>query len=549
MSTITLSNPEVNQRKNNFLKFLKGCKEEKEREETEKFTKKEEKVEKTARLNPVEEIKIDEQKNEYCEITNADKDKINTNHKKVKTRHLRDICNKKNNCSFETVQTTKGLRNKCVPKAPQVNVEPPEPPPQKISEEEIKEKSKQDVIKYILNNKLQLKDKVLKDEYEALTEEKLNELDMKDLRDLVERILNLNINKDDKEAASKPNQTESKENKEDENYPDDFENECSTNQDCDDNQDCVDNECVDNYSDDVFEEDTDENTTEVNNNNNNENTKKVNDIEEEIEENQLQELINIEYQPKKIKELEEKKKELEQVHDQKIKELEEKHKQEIQNIKTSDKETFNQAKQKYEEELEKLKTEQNKKLTNLTKETETKQEQLKKQLTQIKTKKQELEQQLKEAQGNIQIQKDRENKIKRLEEVEKSSKESIEKHNNVIKQLKKEKAELEATRSDNEKAVIELMKIKEEEKRKKMKEFMKHKGESLKEAIGNLENDEKFTNMSEIKIDGLENYPTLHDKIKKFLVFKEDELIKAHHAKFYSDNIKRNNEKLVETLK
>ena len=55
--------------------------------------------------------------------------------------------------------------------------------------------------------------------------------------------------------------------------------------------------------------------------------------------------------------------------------------------------------------------------------------------------------------------------------------------------------------------------------------------------------------MSEIKIDDLEDYPILRDKIKEILVFKEDELIKAHHAKFYSDNIKRNNEKLVETLK
>ena len=93
------------------------------------------------------------------------------------------------------------------------------------------------------------------------------------------------------------------------------------------------------------------------------------------------------------------------------------------------------------------------------------------------------------------------------------------------------------------------MKIKEEEKRKQKEEFLKDKGKALETAIGDLENDEKFTNMSEIKIAGLEDYPTLHKKIKNFLVFKEDELIKAHHAKFYSDNIKRNNEKLVETLK
>ena len=81
-----------------------------------------------------------------------------------------------------------------------------------------------------------------------------------------------------------------------------------------------------------------------------------------------------------------------------------------------------------------------------------------------------------------------------------------------------------------------------------MKEFMERKGESLKEAIGKKDDKGKFINMSEIKIEALENYSTLHKKIINFLVFKEDELIKAHHANFYSDNIKRNNEKLVETL-
>ena len=79
MSTITLNNPDVNQRKTEFLKFLKGCQKE------EKFTKKEEKVE-TARLNPVEEIKTDEQKNEYCRNKKSDKDKINTNHKKKQVK-------------------------------------------------------------------------------------------------------------------------------------------------------------------------------------------------------------------------------------------------------------------------------------------------------------------------------------------------------------------------------------------------------------------------------------------------------------------------------
>lgn len=125
------------------------------------------------------------------------------------------------------------------------------------------------------------------------------------------------------------------------------------------------------------------------------------------------------------------------------------------------------------------------------------------------------------------------------------------------KELHKEQIEIERLKSQHEQELKELKEERkkaedreEEKRRKKMKEFMKHKGESLKESIESLKDKkENFTNMSEIKIAALESYPTLHDKIKKFLVFKEDELIKAHHAKFYSDNIKRNNEKLVETLK
>jgi hypothetical protein len=88
-----------------------------------------------------------------------------------------------------------------------------------------------------------------------------------------------------------------------------------------------------------------------------------------------------------------------------------------------------------------------------------------------------------------------------------------------------------------------------EAKRKRMEEFLKDTGKALKEAIESLKENGKFTNMSEIKIDALEEkYDVLRKKIINFLVFKEDELIKAHHANFYSDIIKRNNEKLVETL-
>ena len=82
-----------------------------------------------------------------------------------------------------------------------------------------------------------------------------------------------------------------------------------------------------------------------------------------------------------------------------------------------------------------------------------------------------------------------------------------------------------------------------------MKKFLENIGGELEKAIEKKDDKGNFTNMSEIKIDDLEDYPILRDKIKKFLVFKEDELIKAHHAKFYSDNIKRNNNKLIETLK
>ena len=91
----------------------------------------------------------------------------------------------------------------------------------------------------------------------------------------------------------------------------------------------------------------------------------------------------------------------------------------------------------------------------------------------------------------------------------------IERKNDVIQKAEQQTKKLEETRSENQKAVIELMKIKEEKKKTK-EEFLKDKGKALETAIGDLENDEKFTNMSEIKIEALEDYPTLHKKIKNF---------------------------------
>ena len=183
------------------------------------------------------------------------------------------------------------------------------------------------------------------------------------------------------------------------------------------------------------------------------------------------------------------------------------------------------------------------KINNLQNTAKTKQEQLQKQLTQIETEKQRLQQQLKEAKDSKQNEEITQRKIERLEEVEKSNEKSI-------KNLRKEQEELEQKKEELEKQKEELevyVTIFREKKRKAEENFRKEKGGLIESAIGIL--DEKDS-MDNIKIEDIEKgYPTLHKKIKNFLVFKEDELIKAHHAKFYSDNIKRNNNKLVETLK
>jgi hypothetical protein len=414
--------------------------------------------------------------------------------------------------------------------------------------------------------------------YKEVNEEDLkNELEkVKNLRE--EKVKNLR----EEEAAVKIQSIirGTKERKEtaklkEENYPDDFEDECSTKQDCDNNQDCVDNECVDNYSDDVFEEDTDENT------------KEVNDIKEDIkEENQLQELINTDYQPKKIKELEEKKKELKQELEEKEKKLKEKeeeisiqnlkikekknsHDKEISQLRTKQLENLNKEKKKLEAEYKKNLAEHDnlndKELENLKeklKEAEVKDDNYEKILEENREEIKKKEEELKTANNEEkkELQKEREDLKKQSLDIEEKKKLEEEEK----KKLEEEKKKLERKQieilEEQSKIVEELKELKQErekaedrkalEKRKKIKEFMNHKGESLKESIEILKDkDGNFTNMSEIKIDALENYPTLHDKIKKFLVFKEDELIKAHHAKFYSDNIKRNNEKLVETLK
>ena len=135
-----------------------------------------------------------------------------------------------------------------------------------------------------------------------------------------------------------------------------------------------------------------------------------------------------------------------------------------------------------------------------------------------------------------------EEKEKKLEEekdnLEKKRLEILEEQSKIVEALKELKEERKKV-EDRE----------EEERRQKRKlaqeKFNENKGKLVEDAIGNLGEKDSMDN---IKIKDLESYQKLHDKIKKFLVFKEDELIKAHHAKFYSDNINRNNEKLVETL-
>ena len=198
-----------------------------------------------------------------------------------------------------------------------------------------------------------------------------------------------------------------------------------------------------------------------------------------------------------------------------IEKLDKKYNGDLSNDKKSDTTTskieLHEAEQKYKNEIEKLQNS-------------------------AKKKEKELELRLRKAEESNQDEETRQKEIERLTKL-------IEKNNIVLTKIKKQQADLEGTRSTIEKIFINM--------RKKEKEnFLNNKGEALKKAIESLKNNENFNNMSEIKIEGiLFEYPILHDKIKNFLVFKEDELIKAHHAKFYSDNIKRNNEKLVETLK
>ena len=248
--------------------------------------------------------------------------------------------------------------------------------------------------------------------------------------------------------------------------------------------------------------------------------------------------------------LDQKLKDLKQKHVQEIERLNVKHKEDLQNLGTIDTAKFNEAGEKHKKELEQAEQKHKEALTNLQNTARTDKTTLENKLNQIQTQRKELEKKLKKAEDSKQDEETTERQIKRLEEAEKSSKESIKKHNIVIQQLKQQKAEIEATMTENEKLFIQMKKEKKEAKRRRMKEFLKGTGKALKEAIGKLEKDGKFTNMSEIKIDALEEekYDVLRKKIINFLVFKEDELIKAHHAKMYSDIIKINNNKLLETL-
>lgn len=214
---------------------------------------------------------------------------------------------------------------------------------------------------------------------------------------------------------------------------------------------------------------------------------------------------------------------LNQEHDRKKEELQKKL---LEYVKNDDKEKLEQI---YKNELQTLTEQHRLELEKINKE--------------AKEREKKLEQKLKKAENSKQDEETTKEEIERLTKL-------IVQNNLIQKKIEQENKKLKDSMSETQKILQIEMRKKEEEKRKRMKKFLEDIGGELETAIESLKDEKKnFTNMSELKIAALESYPILHDKIKKFLVFKEDELIKAHHAKFYSDNIKRNNEKLVETLK
>ena len=634
MSNFKLSDIELRNRKTTFQTFLKRCEQEEfakkevekeriaeeERLKEEEFTKKEEKVE-TARLKPVEETKTDEQKNEYCRIKKSDKKKIKKNRKKVNKGDLEKICNEKNICSFETVQTTSGMKKiKCVPKAPQIIVGPPEPPPQKISEEEeienleIEKQGKSDLVEAILNgsllgskdptNEILEQNKEIynkwdeKDEFKGYVDDhnkpkliksfliKLEIIQLRNLAELITRFKEFMLNK--KKITSKLEYINKDNEKSDENKivkkdnvnvipspPTPKKNESNT--------DMIiygEGEKSEEYKKKEREKKDLINKIEIICNftvenikyhpgdkyikhkllkkcSKNEVTRKLKKLmdgkhsdldldgieylKQEIEYLKLvlaeflkgrtlilqnkneQNLLEGPTNNPTILQLEHSKQEL----DTKIEELNNKHRLALEDVKTNDHKTLEKIKLEHKNEVD----EAEQKHKNELDEAEQKH----------KKREQELNQELKEAKNSKQDEETTKEEIERLTKL-------IEQNKLIQKEIEQENKKLEDTMTENKKILKIEMKKEEEERRKKMKEFMERKGESLKEAIGKKDDKGKFTNMSEIKIEALENYSTLHKKIKNFLVFKENELIKAHHSKFYSDNINRNNEKLVETL-
>ena len=311
--------------------------------------------------------------------------------------------------------------------------------------------------------------------------------------------------------------------------------------------------------------------------------------DEEEEEEKEEESVSVSEEEERLKELEELKKEIEEknrqlkekqdkILKQELEKEEEKniHDKKIKNLKIKQLEQL-------EDEKKELEAEYNKKLEEMGNETHEKLQKKEKQLEEVRKevekKRKEYEQKEKDME-NLMKEKEREMESANEKEEEKlkKQKEELEKQRNDLKnkeakekeeqekkekKLEEEKKKLEQKQIEilekQSKHTEELKELKEErkkaedreaeERRQKrklaQKKFNENKGKLVEDAINKL----STKPMDNIKIETLESYPKLHEKIKKFLVFKENELIKASYAKFYSDNITMNNEKLVETLK
>ena len=149
-------------------------------------------------------------------------------------------------------------------------------------------------------------------------------------------------------------------------------------------------------------------------------------------------------------ELREKIKNLNQEHEDKLNKLKNEQIKALEKLETKDKETLEQVKLEHEKQLEKTKNVHEKKLKELKDEAESQQKELKRKL--------------REAEESKINDVDRQEQIKILKDL-------IERKNDVIQKAEQQTKKLEETRSENQKAVIELMKIKEEEKENKKKNF------------------------------------------------------------------------------